>query len=128
MALSAAAREAIWIRQLLVDLGFARTSPIKIRGDNKGCIVLAEHPSSHGRTKHIAVHYHKTREAVADEEVVLEWIPTDYMAADILTKPLGSAKHYTFVKMLGLVHLGIEGASWVEEARRANRECTSLVL
>ncbi|GAA5907899.1 hypothetical protein JCM5296_006127 [Sporobolomyces johnsonii] len=96
MVLSEAAREAIWLRALLVDLGFPPTSPTTIRGDNSGSLLLSSHPTSHSRTKHIAVHYHFTREQVEEGTLVLRWVPTDDMVADVFTKGLGGVKHTLF--------------------------------
>ncbi|GAA5904679.1 hypothetical protein JCM5296_003624 [Sporobolomyces johnsonii] len=109
VALSEAAREAVWLRQLLTDLGYTASSPTQIRGDNTGSLILASHPSSHSRTKHIGVHYHYTRERVEDEEIVLEWVPTGAMAADLFTKGLGAAKHLLFRGMCGMVDARGEG-------------------
>ncbi|GAA5983557.1 hypothetical protein JCM11641_007281 [Rhodosporidiobolus odoratus] len=103
MALSEAAREAIWLRQLLAEIGFPPSSPTLIRGNNSGALLLANHPTSHGRTKHIAVHYHFTRERVEEGTVELKWVPTGEMAADLMTKGLGPAKHILFSKKCGLV-------------------------
>jgi hypothetical protein len=36
--------------------------------------------------KQISVHHHFTRERVVNGEVMLEWIPTERMAADMLMK------------------------------------------
>ncbi|GAA5988537.1 hypothetical protein JCM11641_003308 [Rhodosporidiobolus odoratus] len=103
MTLSEAAREAIWLRQLLTEIGFPPSSPTLIRGDNSGALLLADHPTSHGRTKHIAVHYHFTREHVEEGTVMLKWVPTGETAADLLTKGLAPAKHFLFTKMCGMI-------------------------
>ena len=93
MGLSACAREAIWLRALFSELSFAQPNGTTIRGDNKGLLMLAAHPSNHQRTKHINIHYHFTRERVATKEIILEWISMEDMTADVLTKGLGSVKH-----------------------------------
>ncbi|GAA5992526.1 hypothetical protein JCM11641_006981 [Rhodosporidiobolus odoratus] len=103
MALLEAAREAVWLRQLLAEVGFSPSSPTLIRGNNFGALLLANHPTSHGRTKHIAVHYHFTRECVEDGVVELKWVPTEEMSADLMTKGLGQAKHILFLKKCRLV-------------------------
>ncbi|GAA5984739.1 hypothetical protein JCM11641_002168 [Rhodosporidiobolus odoratus] len=103
MALSEAAREAIWLRELLTEMGFPPTAATLIRGDNSGALLLANHPAAHGRTKHIAVHYHFTRERVEEGTVELKWVPTGEMAADLMTKGLAPAKHYLFAKRCGMV-------------------------
>ncbi|GAA5974474.1 hypothetical protein JCM11641_003239 [Rhodosporidiobolus odoratus] len=109
VALSEAAREALWLRALLLDLGYPPTSPTLIRGGNSGSLILASHPTSHSRTKHIGVHYHFTRELVEDGTLALKWVPTYDMVADFLTKGLGSAKHVLFSGRCGLRNLIREG-------------------
>ncbi|GAA5991478.1 hypothetical protein JCM11641_002053 [Rhodosporidiobolus odoratus] len=111
IALSEAAREMVWLRQLLRELGYKTSSPSLIRGDNSGSLVLANHPTSHSRTKHIAVHYHFTRELVEEGKIVLKWVPTDEMVANVFTKGLGllGVKHALFTGRCGLRIIHREG-------------------
>jgi hypothetical protein len=102
MACTRAAQEAIWLRQLLEQLGFQQTSPTDLLGDNQGAIALAKNPGDHPRTKHIELRYHFIRFAISDGHILLDYIPTSRMAADGLTKGLGGEKHFTFLHMLGL--------------------------
>jgi hypothetical protein len=46
----------------------------------------------HAKTKHIDVRFHKIRELVATDELLLEKIYTSENAADMLTKPITSDK------------------------------------
>ncbi|SGY54348.1 BQ5605_C006g03868 [Microbotryum silenes-dioicae] len=108
-ALSAAARETLWIRSLLFSLGFPPSSPT---GDSTGAIALADHPTSHATTKHIATHYHFTRELVSNGIIELRWIGTKEMVADGFTKGLSRAPHESFVRMLGMVDAPRQGACW----------------
>ncbi|KAL4342059.1 hypothetical protein GQ457_08G024400 [Hibiscus cannabinus] len=57
------ANQAIWLRNLLSDLGFKQESAIVLLCDNKSAIAIAENPVQHGRTKHINVKFHAIREA-----------------------------------------------------------------
>lgn len=102
MACTRAAQEAIWLRQLLEQLGFKQTSPTKLWGDNQGAIALAKNPQEHPRTKHIALRYHFIRFAVSDGHIILDYIPTTQMTADGLTKGLTGDKHLSFLRMLGM--------------------------
>lgn len=90
--------EAVWLRGLLGELGILDTiledgypknisPPTAIFADNQGAIKLTENPEYHRKTKHIPTKYHKTRELVQDGVVQFEWIPTEQMVADGLTKP-----------------------------------------
>lgn len=59
---------------------------VKIYKDNQGSIALAENPEFHKKTKHIDIRYHFVREKVEDNQVVLEYCPTQDMLADNMTK------------------------------------------
>ncbi|GAA5861420.1 hypothetical protein JCM5353_003799, partial [Sporobolomyces roseus] len=122
MAMSEASREAVWLRQLLVDLGFPPSSPTLIRGDNSGSLLLASHPTSHSRTKHIAIHYHFTRELVENQTVVLKWVPTNDMVADVFTKGLDKKKHEMFTMRCGLRDLSRKGGCEIGETKGANKD------
>jgi len=102
MACTRAAQEAIWLRQLLEQLGYKQTTPTKLLGDNQGAIALAENPGDHPRTKHIQLRYHFIRFAITDGQVSLDYVPTQNMVADGLTKGLTGEKHKYFISMLGL--------------------------
>ena len=88
VALSMATHEAVWLRRLLTDVGESPKSPTVIHEDNQGAIVMAKNPVGHARTKHIYIRYHFTREALQTGAIVLKYIPSDEMIADILTKSL----------------------------------------
>ena len=55
MALSSAAQEAIWIRQLTKDLQNGPTRSTVIYEDNQSAICMAKNPQFRGRTKHIEI-------------------------------------------------------------------------
>ena len=88
VALSTATQEAIWLRSLLPDLGEPPEGPTEIYEDNQGAISTAKNPAGHASTKHIDICCHFVRERVQDEAIALNYIGTDEMIADILTKPL----------------------------------------
>lgn len=101
-ALAYAGKEAVWIRNLLGQLGFTQKQPTTVYGDNQGALALSENPEFHARTKHIDVSAHYIRELVEDQIVKLEYKPTDGMLADCLTKPLKAAQHQHIVKSIGI--------------------------
>jgi hypothetical protein len=102
MACTRAAQEAIWLRQLLEELGFPQSAPTTILGDNQGAIALAKNPANHPRTKHIGLRFHFIRFAISDSKVELEYVSTNDMAADGLTKPLTGPKHEHFLRLIGM--------------------------
>ncbi|POM67427.1 RxLR effector candidate protein, partial [Phytophthora palmivora] len=100
MALYNAIQEAVWLRQLLKDLGYENKGATTIYQDNQGCIALAKNPAYHTRTKHIDIKFHFLREKVESKTVELEYKPTDEMIADGFTKALARDKHNKFVNGL----------------------------
>jgi transposase InsO family protein len=102
MAASEAAREAANWRTFLRELGFDMSEPTLILSDNQGSIALAKNPEHHARSKHIDVRHHYVREQVASQAIRLQYINTEEMVADLLTKPLPRDRHHALAKEMGL--------------------------
>ena len=102
VALSAATQEAIWLRRLLTDVGESLEGPIVINEDNQGAITMAKNPVGHARTKHIDIRYHFVREGVQNGAIILKYVATGEMIADILTKPLPKHPFEKLVMDLGM--------------------------
>jgi|SRR5579871_5521089 len=107
MAQTQAAKEAIWLKGLLVELSDMHNnelnpSAVILYGDNQGAIALAKNPVFHGRTKHIDIQHHFVREKVDSGDICLEYIPTEQQIADGLTKPLPRDRFEAFRKALGV--------------------------
>ena len=66
--------------------------PAKIYQDNMSTITLADKGrSTSERKKHINVRYFFTKDKVESGELVIEYLPTEEILADLLTKPLQGA-------------------------------------
>ena len=102
VALSAATQEVIWLRRLLTDVGVPPEGPTVVHEDNQGAIAMAKNPVGHARTKHIDIRYHFVREGVQNGAIVLKYIATDEMIADMLTKPLPKHRFEKLVTELGM--------------------------
>ena len=102
MAASHSAKEAMWLRLLMADVGCMLDGATTIKCDNQGCIALAKNPKHHSRTKHIDVRHHFIREAIEDKVIELEYCPTEGMVADVLTKALARERHVMLTKAMGL--------------------------
>lgn len=104
MALSSALQEVLWFRTLFKELEpIVKVKPFVLYCDNQGTIQLAKNDIVTQKTKHIDVRHHFVKEKILNKEIVLEYLPTDKMISDILTKSLPKNKHVNFVKSLGLV-------------------------
>jgi hypothetical protein len=86
-ALSDGARDAMYVRQLLIELGVNISGPIVMHEDNQVAKRMAEEVATK-RSKHIDVCYHHIRELVANGDIIISDCRTDNMLADLLTKPL----------------------------------------
>jgi hypothetical protein len=100
MAISDCARQAIWIRTLLTELGITlKATPVY---DNQGSIFIASNPVQESRLKHIDIRYHYIQECVQNKQVDLLFIPGTENPADMFTKNLGRILFYKFRSQLGL--------------------------
>jgi len=61
VALASAAQEAVWLRQLMSELGNAPTGPTTLFEDNQSAIAMTKNPQLHGRTKHIDIILFRTK-------------------------------------------------------------------
>jgi hypothetical protein len=92
IALTHAAKEAMWLRSFLTDLKRPMTSPLIIRCDNQSAIALTKDDAYHARTKHFDIRHHFIREQVERNIIEVEYINTNENTADIFTKALNSRK------------------------------------
>ena len=111
MALSDAAREAIYMRWLLNSiLGIGDRDeldsqpPVKIFEDNQAAIRMAINPTSHDRSKHIDIRYNYVRDKVLAGKLDIVYIPTKEQAADIFTKTLNPVMFKEARNLLGMTN------------------------
>lgn len=92
IAVFEAGQEAVFLRQLLSDLGFPQEEATIIYEDNQGCISWSQGNTQHQRSKHMNIKYHFVRELVAEGKIKLIYIPTEHQLADMLTKPMAGPR------------------------------------
>jgi hypothetical protein len=89
MALCAATQEAIHLRFLMQDMDpkyRQSNSAVLIFEDNTACIAMSANPVHHERTKHIDNKYHFIRERIYMRDIQVQFVGTNVMIADLLTK------------------------------------------
>jgi len=91
--MSAACSEVVWLRGLLVEIGFPQTTPTLLHADNTNAIQIATNLVFHERTKHIEVDCHSIREAVDTHVISLPHISTDLQITDVFTKSMTRQRH-----------------------------------
>lgn len=93
-----AAREAVWIRTFLEELGLRDliAEPLEILADNNPALKLSKDPTSHSRAKHMDIKFHWQRQEIERNTLKITYIPSGFNAADGLTKPLDPQPFYAF--------------------------------
>ena len=94
--------EALWLRLLLMDLGYLLRQPIRIYCDNKAACDIAHNPVQHDRTKHVEVDRFFIKEKLDEKIVELPKIRSEDQLADILTKTVSSRVFSKFLGKLGM--------------------------
>ncbi|XP_074328334.1 secreted RxLR effector protein 161-like [Apium graveolens] len=102
IAATAAACQAIWLRNLLTRITGEEFGPVMLYIDNKSTIDLAKNLVFHGRSKHIDVRYHFIRECVERGEVIVKHIRSELQRANVLTKDLVTVKFERMRHLLGV--------------------------
>jgi hypothetical protein len=83
-------KEALWFRQLLMDLGFAQLEPTVMFSDSASMITLASNYSgNHKRVKHYITRVNFMIEQVQKGHIQLKHVSGTENVSDMLTKPLG---------------------------------------
>jgi hypothetical protein len=102
------AKEAMYLSRLLKELRITLPSTtITIQCDNKQTIRLVTQEISKLQTKlrHVDIHTHWLRQEVAAGTITVEYIRSDDMIADGLTKVLPANKWQGLLNQLGLVDI-----------------------
>jgi hypothetical protein len=102
MALSDAVKEIIWIRALLLAMGYELDQATTIYEDNNACIELARDPKHRERAKHIDIRYHFIRDHDTKKHIKIEKIETELQLADGLTKALPIERFNKLNKLSGI--------------------------
>ena len=102
MAAAAAAKEALYLRKILLDVGFGAKC-ITIHCDNQGAVNLTKNALTVSRTKHVDIAHHFVRNRVSRGELQIQYIHSSDQLADFLTKALGPTKLQTAIQKLALI-------------------------
>lgn len=106
MAMSAAAQEALWLRQLGGELGCQLSEPLVIFSDSQSAIKLSLNDCYLPRTKHIDIRHHFLKQHVINCDINFCYCKGNEMIADILTKGTTLEKHQYCLTKMGLAFWG----------------------
>ena len=86
--LSEAARECVWLRRLLSELGEDMSEPTVLFEDNNGARAIAGQPKNIRKIRHLRVRDCFVQGKVEDKTVEIKSCGSKDMVADIFTKPI----------------------------------------
>jgi hypothetical protein len=107
MAATEAAKQAIWLSNLLSELIGRKQKVVTLYVDNNSAIALMKNPVFHGRSKHIDIKYHFIRECVEHGQIKVKRVSTLEQKADSLTKALPAVKLWIMIHLLGVRELEV---------------------
>ena len=105
VAAATAAREALWLKKLLKDLGYQCESGIVLHVDNQSAICLTKDSRNHRRTKHIDTRYHFLKERCDSGDISVIHVSSKEQKADVFTKALPKGLFKKMRESLGLVEI-----------------------
>ena len=95
-----AARDIIFIRELLIDLALSCNGPTTILTDSKSAVDMSLDPVAFKKTKHILRAAEFLKDLVARHVTRLKHLPGTCMLADILTKAVARVLFIDLLKLL----------------------------
>ncbi|GJP33789.1 hypothetical protein CLOM_g18299 [Closterium sp. NIES-68] len=102
MAMFHAAKEIIWLRRLLKEIGHEQTCATPLFSDSKGAIAMARNAVLHGLNKHMRIKWHWLRKEVKLGTLDPIYVKTQQQPADFLTKRLAEEPHWRCARMAGM--------------------------
>lgn len=101
-AMKAITKELIWIKELLLELGFDHKAPMLICCDNKSALHISANPVLHEQTKHMGIICAFVRDKIVKGVIRTTYVSTTDQLADIFTKALGRREFDDFLLKLGI--------------------------
>ena len=90
------------MRRFLTELGYRNDDPTDLFTANQSALMLFKNQVSHTRAKHIDVRHHFVHDAIQNNVIWVQHIPTEDMTADSLTKALVQEKHWKCTTRMGM--------------------------
>eukprot|EP00253_Pinus_taeda_P033655 PITA_33655 len=104
-----ASKEALWLRQILLEFGFQQQHLAPLWCDNQSAIQLCKDLVQHQRNKHIELHIHFIRKLIHDHVLEVQYCSTNVRIANIFTKALTEAKFNKLQFMVGVQEVVTKG-------------------
>ena len=108
MAASQCRQEVLYLQQLLEQLGYEQTEPMRVYEDNKACIKMLENPTNPGASRHIDTRIYFIRQLVRDQVLCLHKVKSTLNVSDALTKSLPAPAFHKHSEYLFGSHVPFE--------------------
>ncbi|RVW83709.1 Retrovirus-related Pol polyprotein from transposon TNT 1-94 [Vitis vinifera] len=92
--------ELIWLKRLLIEIGFAPSFEIDLFCDNKAAIDIAHNPVQHDHTKHVEVDRNFIKRNLEEKVIRFPFVRFEDQLADILTKAISDKVFYNSLDKL----------------------------
>lgn len=102
-AIAQCVQDVLWFTDLLESIQIRVELPVLIYNDNQGAIQVAHNESQSPKLKHIAIKTAFVKDNVANKIIRFEYLPTNEMQADILTKGLSSFRFKELRKLMNII-------------------------
>ena len=97
------AKQVIWHRSLLNEVGIPLPSTSTIFSDNQATVSIAHHPEHHTQTKHIDIAHHFLCNLIQNGMLNLVYINTLVNLANLFTKSLPKTVHQDLMYEIGIL-------------------------
>ncbi|KAG5328735.1 COPIA protein, partial [Acromyrmex charruanus] len=101
MSLTDAAKEGIHLSRFLREMGLESLANVQMFNQAAG--KLTHNPVFYSKSKHIDVKFHFIQETLKRHPIKQEYLPTEFMVADILTKGLPHSRYEKLIEGLGVM-------------------------
>ncbi len=91
------------MKELLKELKLKRFDSVTIHMNNQKVTSLTKNLEFHVCMKHINIHHHYIREVESMTLIHLDYVSTNDMAVDRLTKPLSGLKFTHLIDLISLI-------------------------
>jgi hypothetical protein len=92
-----------WYMSLLSSFHVDNVKPLKVYQDNKSTIIMASQNGNFKRTKHLIIKENYVKDRLNNGDMVLKYLPTSEMPADMLTKAMSKFKLQSCMAALNIV-------------------------
>jgi len=87
------AKEGVYLRRVLSDLGNPVYGPLELRCDNQSTVKQSVNGLDQRRSRHIGLRYHYLKHLCNERQIQLSYVPTAEQIGDIFTKCLPVPQH-----------------------------------